>query len=166
MRDRYPVRLSNRSDPFSRSNQADTAQVLAALNANNIPVFFQTKGGIGAIEAAEKQTRSVWYVSISFWDDAKRAEMEPGAPTIRERVELIQRLRSLGHEVLVGINPLVPAWLGDGYKPLLDTCAQIGVWGESKHSCCPANYPCFSFAEGATVDKWAGQELLLWRKAE
>lgn len=321
LRDRYPVCLSNRSDPFSRSNQADTAQVLAALNANDIPVFFQTKGGVGAIEAAEKQPKSVWYVSISFWDDSKRVEMEPGAPTIAERIELIRRLRSLGHEVLVGINPLVPAWLGDDYKPLLDACAQMGVWGilvqrlhlapesrcistererevlapyfadarkrtrtietrdyaravlaycdslglhhyppnietiktefydvfskvyqktfptnqdfldwcvdnkaigdevtfdeyynvlksklpeglwnldhnvhtvarniasgdqkiprymtykdllkiiwgESKHSCCPANYPCFSPTEVTVVDKWAGQELLLWRKAE
>jgi len=134
----YPVLISNKVDPFAVSNYRQTLAVLEILKQNGNPIIWQTKGGIGIDEALQISPEpACWYISISMLDDNIRKKIEPGAPSIEDRFILIEHLISIGHSVIVGINPLVEDWL-----PLSDLeklCERLkslgvhGVWIESLH---------------------------------
>ncbi len=47
-------------------------------------------------------------VSFTTDDDKVRAQFEPGAPSIRRRLQLIRTLREAGIEVYVSLSPLLP----------------------------------------------------------
>lgn len=127
---KHPVIVSNRVDPFAVSNRDITPAVLDMLTEFEIPIFFQTKTGPGAMEALEIVSKSVFYVSIAFWDDRKRYAIEPSAPTIPSRLKFIETAVAKGHTVIVGINPLVPEWLPENEAELLAAeLARIGVFG-------------------------------------
>ena len=131
----YPVLVSNRVDPFAASNYQQSVPILLAMAEMGIPIAFQTKGGKGIDEVLRVVPKSCWYISISFWDDAKRKAIEPGAPNIQSRLDLIEQLTNAGHSVNVGVNPLVPEWLPDPI-PLLDAIKMRGakgVWIEHFH---------------------------------
>ena len=131
----YPVVVSNRVDPFAASNYKLALPLMEAMTRQEIPIVLQTKGGRGVDDALTFLNPSVWYVSIAFEDDARRAAVEPGAPSLSERYALIERLRALGHEVVVGLNPLVPEWLPDPLPTLerLKALGVHGVWIERLH---------------------------------
>jgi DNA repair photolyase len=128
LKEGYPVVLSNKVDPFSNSNSQQTLPILEVLTTLNIPVQFQTRGGKGIDEAIKLVKPSVWYVSITMLDEALRRQIEPGAPSISSRFELIEKLTEAGHWVVVGLNPYVPEWLPDP-GPLLERAKQAGAWG-------------------------------------
>jgi DNA repair photolyase len=134
LRDKYPVCVSNRSDPFARNNYKDALQVFHALQANQIPVYIQTKGGVGADEAADFLPPSVWYISITG-DDEASARIEPGAPLNSERIAFAKRLTDRGHKVIAAVNPCVPEWISDPDKLVSDLAAAgcSGVWTERMH---------------------------------
>ena len=124
----YPVVMSNRVDPFANSNFQQTLPILELLAQLGIPVQFQTRGGKGIEDALKIVGPSVWYVSITFQDDAQRRAVEPGAPSIPARLDLISQLTDHGHHVVAGLNPLVPDWIPDP-EPLLDQIQAAGAWG-------------------------------------
>jgi len=124
----YPVVVSNKSDPFAGSNYQITLPVLEVLTSLGVPVQFQTRGGKGIDEALTIVKPSVWYVSITMMNDTLRRKIEPGAPSIDSRFELITRLVEAGHYVVVGLNPCVPEWLPDP-GPLLERVRAAGAWG-------------------------------------
>ncbi|NJK46000.1 MAG: hypothetical protein HC933_18600 [Pleurocapsa sp. SU_196_0] len=135
LKERYPVMISNHVDPFAASNYQQTVPLLELLRYHGIPVTIQTRGGRGIDDALELLEPSVWYISITFNDDAARRIVEPGAPTIQSRLELISQLRERGHRVVVGINPLEPEWMPDPAS-ILNECASRGAegaWIESLH---------------------------------
>ena len=72
--------------------------------------------------------RAVWYVSIPMLDDEVRRRVEPHAPSIGSRLELIDQLIEAGHVVTVGVNPLTAEWMPQ-FEPLLDLLKAKGVWG-------------------------------------
>jgi len=111
--ERYPILLSNKVDPFSESNWRLTLQILELLAALEIPVAFQTKGGKGLFEAMDLIKRSCFYFSITAQDDETAKRIEPGAPSISKRFEMMAALRSKGHHVWAGVNPLVREWIPD-----------------------------------------------------
>jgi len=80
LRDRYPVVISNRVDPFALTNYRHTLPLLEQLAAHNIPVTIQTRGGRGATEAMGMMPPAAWYISIPFLDEELRRRIEPGAP--------------------------------------------------------------------------------------
>ena len=131
----YPVLISNRSDPFSRSNYRQMMPILDTLGELDIPVSLQTKGGPGAKEVAAKRPGMVWYISISTLDDNLRARLEPAAPSIQERFELIEIIREYGGHVVLGLNPCVPEWLPDPAVLLRHAAFRgvEGVWVEELH---------------------------------
>jgi DNA repair photolyase len=47
-------------------------------------------------------------VSLIFWDDARRKELEPGAPSVQSRLDAIRQLRAAGVSVALRIDPLFP----------------------------------------------------------
>ena len=131
----YPVLISNRVDPFAASNYQQALPVMAALNEMGIQMCIQTKGGKGVDEVLQWLPPSVWYVSISFTDDALRKKIEPGAPSIDERLWLIETLKAKGHRVVAGVNPCVPEWLPDS-DTLLTWLVERdveGAWMEHLH---------------------------------
>lgn len=112
LREKYPVMISNRVDPFAVSNYQLTLPIVETLTGLDIPVAFQTRGGKGiddALQIVKKPT--LWYVSICQTDDNIRKAVEPGGSTLEARWELVRKLKEAGHNVVLGINPLVPEWL-------------------------------------------------------
>lgn len=123
----YPVVISNRVDPFANSNYQQTLPILEVLTSLGIPVQIQTRGGRGIDESLQIIGPSVWYVSITFQNDIERKRVEPGAPPIPDRLELITKLREAGHHVVVGLNPLVPEWIPDP-EYILEKILDAGAW--------------------------------------
>jgi DNA repair photolyase len=126
MREKYPVLISNRVDPFAASNYQLSLPIIETLTRLEIPVAFQTRGGFGVDEVLSYLPKSFWYVSVTMLDDSLRKKIEPGAPTIESRFQLIEKIRSKGHVVQVAINPLVREWLPD-FKPLIDRAWDAGA---------------------------------------
>ena len=136
MQQGYPICISNKVDPLAVTNDNQAIPIVAMLQDLGVPVQIQTKGGRkeNQLIAAVSQ-KSVWYVSISFMDDALRKKIEPGAPAIQQRLDLIQQLSEAGHTVILGLNPLVPEWLPEP-EGLFEECHKRGcryAWIESLH---------------------------------
>lgn len=128
MREKYPVLISNRVDPFAASNYQLSLPIIQTLTAMEIPIAIQTRGGFGIDEVLAYLPKSFWYVSITMLDDETRKKIEPGAPTIESRFQLIEKLRAKGHTVQVAINPIVKEWLPD-FRPLIDRAWDCGAEG-------------------------------------
>ncbi|MBE9178694.1 radical SAM protein [Oculatella sp. LEGE 06141] len=133
----YGVLISNRVDPFATSNFQQSIPVMRTMTELGIPIALQTKGGRGIEEALEFLPPSCWYVSIAMLDDDLRARLEPGAPSIGDRLSLLETLTSRGHTVNVGLNPWTPEWLPLEQAPKLlkrlKDCGVHGVWTETIH---------------------------------
>ncbi|MBX3253930.1 MAG: hypothetical protein KF862_07280 [Chitinophagaceae bacterium] len=131
LREKYPILLSNRVDPFAKTNYRQTLSFIELFNANENKIVFQTRGGDGIDEALSLlDYKTHWYVSISQLNDDLRKKLEPGAPTIQSRFELIEKLLSKGHSVSVGINPLVEEWLPVAdFQEMVDRLLDMGVKG-------------------------------------
>ncbi len=128
LRDGYPVIVSNHIDPFSASNHRQMVPFMETMTELGIPYSVQTKGGKGWEKVLEFMPIGVWYVSISFSDDETRKAIEPSAPPLEHRYELLEALISKGHTVIVGCNPCEPDWLLDPI-PFFDNLKEIGVFG-------------------------------------
>jgi len=137
MQDRYPVCISNRSDPFARSNDSQITPILETLAAIDYPVTFQTKGGAGVEAGLSLFPTAVWYISVSFADDDLRRKIEPGAPSIASRFELMEKVTRGGGRVILGLNPVVPEWISEEETETVLKVAQSigveGVWIEELH---------------------------------
>ena len=137
MQDGYPICISNRSDPFAYSNARQIMPILETLAGIGAPVTFQTKGGEGIDRAIQLFPTAVWYISISFANDDLRRKIEPGAPTIASRFELIEKIILAGGRVILGLNPVVPEWLShDEIQTVLMAAKERGVegvWIEELH---------------------------------
>lgn len=133
----YPVLLSNRVDPFAKTNYRQTLSFTEMLLQNGNLIAWQTKGGEGIDEVLSIIPHSNFYISISFIDDKLRKKIEPGAPSIESRFELIEKLISKGHHVSVGVNPLVEEWLPTfEAEQLSERLIALGIkniWVESLH---------------------------------
>lgn len=135
MRAGCPVLVSNRVDPFALSNYQQAVPMLETMTEMGIPFAIQTRGGRGIDDVLKFAPPSVWYVSIAHTDDADRKRVEPGAPPLGERYELIQKLKAHGHRVVLGLNPLVREWVPDPDVVLARAkeCGAEGVWVEALH---------------------------------
>lgn len=113
---KYPIVLSNKSDPFAKTNYKMTIPLLEVLTDLGIPVYIQTKGGDGLDEAMRIVKPSVWYITMAFDDTSKQRTIEKASPSVEHRQKLIEKLLAHGHSVQVGINPYVPTWWRDERK--------------------------------------------------
>lgn len=103
LREKRPVCLSNRVDPFATSNYQISTPIIELLTELEIPVYLQTKGGQGKAKDALEHIASnvikkpsLWYITIAQDSDAKAKQIEPAAPSITKRLELIDYLQSIG----------------------------------------------------------------------
>lgn len=131
----YPVLIANNSDPFAQGNRHLTLPLLNLLKARKIPVSLQTKGGKGIDEALALIAPSYWYISIPFLTDDHAKRIEPGAPPVSARWDLVRKLRDLGHAVCVAANPLDPEWIPDlgAWLDHAERAGAQGVWAENLH---------------------------------
>lgn len=124
LRQGYPVLISNLVDPFATSNYQIAVPAIDQLTQLGVPVTIQTRGGRGVDDVLSFLPRSVWYISIPTLDDAVRKRIEPAAPSIPSRFELIQKLQEKGHRVVVGANPM--DWIED-YDEYCEAVKKAGV---------------------------------------
>jgi len=130
----YPVLFSNHVDPFAVANEDLSLSILELFILKGIPFTLQTKGGRRVYDAIEMMDAPiVWYVSIATLSEEIAKKVEPGAPTIAERLRMVEKIIAKGHQVCVGINPCVPDWLPNP-KELTDRLKDIGVWGADTQS--------------------------------
>lgn len=128
-----PMVVSNHVDPFAGTNAVQFEPIWELCVELNVPLTWQTRGAHKAhrpiMDRVVRETpRAVWYVSIPMLDDKVRRRVEPHAPSIGSRLELVQQLIEAGHVVTVGVNPLTTEWL-PRFEPLLDQLKALGVWG-------------------------------------
>ena len=128
-----PLLVSNHVDPFAGSNAAQFEPIWELCVELGVELTWQTRGAHAPqrpfLNRVIKETpRSVWYISIPMLDDTIRRRVEPHAPSIGSRLELLQQLVEAGHVVTVGVNPLSLEWLPK-FEPLLDQLKALGVWG-------------------------------------
>jgi DNA repair photolyase len=128
-----PLLVSNHIDPFAGSNAAQFEPIWELCVELGVELTWQTRGAHAPqrpfLDRVIRETpRSVWYISIPMMDDAIRRRVEPHAPSIGSRLELVQQLVEAGHVVTVGVNPLSLEWLPK-FEPLLDQLKDLGVWG-------------------------------------
>lgn len=134
----YPVCISNLTDIFAPSNYHIARPVIEILVTLGVPIQVQTRGTDRPAwrdELLSLVPPAVWYISLTTLSERVRERIEPKAPTVASRLALIERLRSLGHTVVVGLNPLVPEWCGDPAL-LVETCLAAGaqgLWVERLH---------------------------------
>lgn len=124
MREKYPVLISNLVGPFATSNYGIAVPVMEQLTNLEIPVCIQTRGGRGVDDVLSFLSPSVWYISVPTLDDDVRKRVEPAAPSIESRLELIAKLIEKGHKVVVGANPM--DWIGD-HDEYIRTMKGLGV---------------------------------------
>jgi hypothetical protein len=128
-----PMLVSNHVDPFAGTNAAQFEPIWELCVELGVPLTWQTRGAHKAQQRIQERIiretpRSVWYVSIPMLDDEVRKRVEPHAPSIGSRLDLIDQLLAAGHVVTVGVNPLTMEWMPNA-EPLLDLLKQKGVWG-------------------------------------
>ena len=135
LRDGYPVMTSNHIDPFSASNYRQMIPFMETMTELGIGYSPQTKGGKGWEKVLEFMPKGVWYITISHDTEETRQLIEPAAPSLEHRYELIAELVKLGHTVLVGTNPCESEWLKDpiAYFENLKEIGVYGVWLEQLH---------------------------------
>jgi DNA repair photolyase len=105
LRDKYPILASNLVDVFAKNNYKHFLEVYKIIRKENIPIAFQTRGGYGIDDILKTLPPSYFYISITSHDDNVIKKIEPNAPTISERINLVKKLKQLGHKIEIGINP-------------------------------------------------------------
>ena len=128
-----PMLASNHVDPFAGTNAPQFEPIWELCVELGIPLTFQTRGAHkphrSIMDRVIRETpRAVWYVSIPMLDDEVRRRVEPHAPSIGSRLELVQQLIEAGHVVTVGVNPISLEWMPK-FDLLLDQLKAMGVWG-------------------------------------
>lgn len=128
-----PLLASNHVDPFAGTNAEQFEPIWELCMELGIELAWQTRGAHKPqrriLDRVIRETpRSVWYVSIPMLDDVVRRRVEPHAPSIGSRLELVEQLVAAGHVVTVGVNPLTAEWL-PRYEPLMDRLKTAGAWG-------------------------------------
>lgn len=131
----YPITLSNKTDPFAKSNYRQSLSILETMVEMGTPVALQTKGGDGIDEAIDILPVSAWYVTLTTLDDEVRKRLEPGAPSVGERLDLIRKLHDAGHYVTIGFNPYQPEWCPDvaEFCEVVKKSGARGIWTETLH---------------------------------
>lgn len=111
------VCISNRTDPFGKSNADNTPTVLELMDLVPNGVYFQTKGlsderNWDVLDRFKKKN-VVMYITISGKRDEVLKRVEPGAPCYAERVKLAKYAKERGWCVSIGVNPCWEKWFSE-----------------------------------------------------
>jgi DNA repair photolyase len=104
------ILLSFMSDPYHSDGAARlTREALQVLERYDLRVQVLTKGGRRSTRDFDILLRNSWKygTTIIFQSEALRAEWEPGAPPIAERIEAVRQAHAMGIFTWVSVEPVV-----------------------------------------------------------
>jgi hypothetical protein len=131
----YDILCANDSDPFAKSNSDSFMEIYKFARERGFHFSFQTRGGQHAVKTIEEHPPTLVYISLTSDDDKLISQIEPGAPRYEERWQLIRAAKAAGHQVVLGINPLVTDWWRD-FDALVERMRECGVkhvWAGQLH---------------------------------
>ena len=110
--DDYPfVELSTSSDPYppEESMYLLTRKTIELLASRKINILITTKSNL-VVRDIEllRQTNSAVMITITTLDESIAKIIEPGAPSPRDRLEVIEKLSEAGIPVGARIDPIIP----------------------------------------------------------
>lgn len=119
LRRKVPLRLGGVSDLFQECEKHNSYsyKLIKLLNTYDYPYLIVTKGDIiGEDEYINILRKDLAYIQISVTSlDEKMVKMlEPGAPTTKKRLEVIQKLIKSGIYTAARVSPIIPVY-PDGY---------------------------------------------------
>lgn len=114
-----PLHVGNSTDCLQEAMERPLGHALALLRRiaeerdlfSSVPILTKNPARLTRpeyLEPLKALPQAVVEVSLTFWDDARRRHVEPGAPSVASRVEAIQRLRAEGVRVTLRADPLFP----------------------------------------------------------
>ena len=110
---KMPLHFGGMSDPFNYAEKKYriTLKMLRILNSHRHPVMISTKAGINQITDRHLKYCDpdlvAFQISISSLNQKFISSIERSSPSIKDRVKLIRKLKSLGYWVSIRIQPLV-----------------------------------------------------------
>ena len=108
-------------DPYQPNEDGTTRKAIQLLNRYQVPFQVLTKGGTRATRDFDlyAQGDGVFATTLLFTDDADRAEWEPNAASVADRIEAIQQAHELGIRTWVSIEPVIDPAQAIALIPLL-----------------------------------------------
>ena len=114
-----PLHVSNSTDGLQEAMERPLGQALALLRRiaeerdlfSSVPILTKNPARLTMpeyLEPLKALPQAVVEVSLTFWNDALRRHVEPGAPSVASRVEAVRRLRAEGVRVTLRVDPLFP----------------------------------------------------------
>jgi len=145
LHERFPVLLSNNSDPFPRAEAeyGFALQYLETLAELDVPLLLLSKfPGWAALDqdkyldVLRRFSRLHVAVTITGDNEDHAAAWEPGAPSVADRLAIVRQLADEGFAVSVQCVPFILGSSFDGawdaaetYRPFIEQCAAAGAWG-------------------------------------
>lgn len=132
---REPVALGTNTDPYQRAEGRYRLMpgIIEALAASGTPLSLLTKGTLARrdlplLAAAGGQVPVNLGVSIALADEELHALLEPGAPSIRARLDLVRAIADAGLTCQVLVAPVLPM-ITDSDEQLDDILGRIAAAG-------------------------------------
>lgn len=129
------VALGTNTDPYQRAEGRYQLMpgIIEALAASGTPLSVLTKGtllkrDVGLLAAAAEQVPVGLAVSLALVDDDIRRTVDPGAPSVRGRLDLIRAVREAGLPCGVMVAPVLP-WLTDSAEQLDELLGELADAG-------------------------------------
>jgi len=96
--------LTKNPSALLHSSYLDTLLALSRLHSSHPRYKFFQDNGLPTLARS-----GLWLeVSLAFWNDKSREMLEPGAPSVGDRLEAIAQLQQAGVPVALRIDPLFP----------------------------------------------------------
>jgi DNA repair photolyase len=136
---RARVHLCFTTDPWAPTDAPIIALALLLLRDAGYPVSTLTKQGLRAwAELGTLASMDATFgVSLSWADDGKRAEWEPGTAPVRDRLESLARAKDLGLPTWASVEPVIDPAEGlaaiDSLIPLVDEI-KVGRWNHDRRA--------------------------------
>jgi len=121
------------TDPYqSDSLSPVTRAALQCVGQHGLKAQVLTKGGMRACRDFDvlKQYGFKFGSTIVFFDDAKRAEWEPGASPILDRIEAVKEAHRQGIYTWVSIEPIIDA--DEALKVIDALTGHVDLWKVGK----------------------------------
>ena len=126
------------SDPYMHCEERLrlTRRCLEIIEAYGFGAAVQTKSDrvlrdIDLLEAINRGAKCVVQMTLTTWDDALCAVVEPNVCNTRRRVEVLEAMRDRGIPTMVWLAPILPYIndTEDNVLRILEACARAGVRG-------------------------------------
>ena len=104
-----PVLLCFTCDPYQPGDTPTTRLALTILSAYDVPAHILTKGGTRACRDFDllANMRGAFGTTLLFTDDADRAQWEPQAAPVADRIEAIRQAHAAGIPTWVSVEPII-----------------------------------------------------------